>query len=131
MGSEQEMKPLSYEIAVSLKEAGWPQPQLANLGNLGVYVWRDIIGIGESVYSPSLEELSEACPETIEMPDSQIYVLKFKYQITTIQNFRFFIAYLPDDETKDHIIDVYATGSSLKEAFAVLWRDNFSPKAKL
>ena len=113
MGSEQEMKPLSYEIAVSLKEAGWPQP------------------LGESVYSPSLEELSEACPETIEMPDSQIYVLKFKYQITPLQKFRFFIAYLPDDETKDHIIDVYATGSSLKEAFAVLWRDNFSPKAKL
>ena len=59
---------LSYELALALKEAGWPQPDvLAYRDSPGKWNYQPSSGYA---YFPSLDELIEACPHFIDLRSS-------------------------------------------------------------
>jgi hypothetical protein len=60
------MTALPYELALELKEAGWPQPEFHS-EEFWVYDPNrgDDFGMEAVAYGPSLDELIEACPRSI------------------------------------------------------------------
>jgi hypothetical protein len=70
------MTSLPYELCLELKNAGWPQP--AKPDGFG---WSDKWVCGESdwLYSPSLEELIEACGDSFDaLTRNKIHTKKFR-----------------------------------------------------
>lgn len=110
------MTPLPYEIAKALKDHGWPQPQnmpRQGSGHISVDASGNIIDAGSidhtQPYSPSLEELIEACPPT----SAGGYDLAIKFESPG----KWWVGWI-----NDYNPFVYGSeGKTLKEAVANFW----------
>lgn len=122
------MTALAYALAKELKDAGWAQPDFDDLGpGTGQY----LVAGGklipphlaeprlEIAYSPSLEELIEACPEQLPFKERESFCLFALMALGKMNPGQWLAHYVFDAQWNTGY--PYARGSSPKEAVARLW----------